>query len=124
LRECGLHFSQAIVWDKEHPVFTRKDFMGAFELAYYGWKEGAAHRYFGPNNASDLWRVKAITVRDPDVSFSSCRARREGGEVSLGVKRRMMAVQRERMACGDGLSCAGTFTVLIREEEPPKPSTR
>ena len=29
LREAGLYFSQAIIWDKEHPVLTRKDFMGA-----------------------------------------------------------------------------------------------
>ena len=34
--------------------------MGAFELAFYGWKEGAAHRFYGPNNATDLWRVKKV----------------------------------------------------------------
>jgi DNA modification methylase len=61
LREGGLYFSQAIVWDKGWPVLTRKDFMGAFELAFYGWKEGAAHQFFGPNNATDLWRVKKVT---------------------------------------------------------------
>jgi DNA modification methylase len=60
LKACGLYFSQAIVWDKQHPVLTRKDFMGAFELAFYGWKEGAAHRYFGPNNETDLWHVKKV----------------------------------------------------------------
>jgi DNA modification methylase len=60
LKACGLYFSQAIVWDKEHPVLTRKDFMGAFELAFYGWREGAAHRFFGPNNATDLWHVKKV----------------------------------------------------------------
>ena len=60
LRDCGLYFSQAIVWDKQHPVLTRKDFMGAFELAYYGWKEGAAHQFFGPPNATDLWSVKKV----------------------------------------------------------------
>ncbi len=61
LRANGLYFSQAIVWDKEHPVLTRKDFLGCFELAYYGWKEGAAHQFFGPNNAPDLWHVKKVT---------------------------------------------------------------
>ncbi len=60
LKESGLYFSQGIVWDKEHPVLTRKDFMGAFELAFYGWREGAGHKYFGPNNATDLWHVKKI----------------------------------------------------------------
>ncbi len=48
LKECGLYFSQGIVWDKEHPVLTRKDFMGAFEICFYGWREGAGHTYLGP----------------------------------------------------------------------------
>ncbi len=60
LASAGLYFSQGIVWDKQHPVLTRKDFMGAFELAFYGWREGAAHRYFGPNNVADLWHVKKV----------------------------------------------------------------
>jgi hypothetical protein len=29
LKAGGLYFSQAIIWDKQHPVLTRKDFMGA-----------------------------------------------------------------------------------------------
>ncbi|MFN0055549.1 MAG: DNA modification methylase [Planctomycetales bacterium] len=60
LKKHGLYFSQGIVWDKQHPVLTRKDFMGAFEIAFYGWKEGAAHKFFGPNNATDLWHVKKV----------------------------------------------------------------
>jgi DNA modification methylase len=60
LKSCGLYFSQGIIWNKLHPVLTRKDFMGCFEIAYYGWREGAAHRFYGPNNAYDLWEVKKI----------------------------------------------------------------
>lgn len=60
LKSSGLYFSQGIVWDKQHPVLTRKDYMGAFEICFYGWKEGAAHRFFGPNNATDLWAVKKV----------------------------------------------------------------
>jgi DNA modification methylase len=60
LKAHGLHFSQGIVWVKEHPVLTRKDFMGNFELAFYGWREGAAHQFFGPNNATDVWPVKKV----------------------------------------------------------------
>jgi DNA modification methylase len=36
------------------------DFMGAHEWCFYGWKEGAAHTYLGPNNATDLWHVKKV----------------------------------------------------------------
>jgi DNA modification methylase len=60
LRATGLYFSQALIWDKQHPVLTRKDFMGAHEWCFYGWKEGAAHQYYGPNNATDLWHVKKV----------------------------------------------------------------
>ena len=60
LKECELYFSQMIIWDKQHPVLTRKDFMGAHEWAFYGWKEGAAHRFYGPPNVPDLWHVKKV----------------------------------------------------------------
>ena len=60
LKESELYFSQGVVWDKQHPVLTRKDFMGAFEIAFYGWREGAAHQFFGPNNATDLWHIKKV----------------------------------------------------------------
>ena len=59
-RRTGLYFSQAIIWVKEHPVLTRKDFMGNHEWCFYGWREGAAHQFFGPNNATDVWRVKKV----------------------------------------------------------------
>jgi DNA modification methylase len=60
LKKHDLYFSQGIVWDKQHPVLTRKDMMGCFEIAFYGWKAGAAHKFFGPNNATDLWHVKKV----------------------------------------------------------------
>jgi DNA modification methylase len=60
LKAVGLYFSQAIIWDKQHPVLTRKDYMGAHEWCFYTWKEGAAHVFLGPNNATDLWHVKKV----------------------------------------------------------------
>ena len=60
LKEAGMYFSQGIIWDKQHPVLTRKDFMGAFEIAFYGWREGAGHKFHGPNNATDLWHLKKV----------------------------------------------------------------
>ena len=60
LKAAGLYFSQTIIWDKEHPVLTRKDFMGAHEWCFYTWKEGAAHQFFGPNNVTDLWHIKKV----------------------------------------------------------------
>jgi DNA modification methylase len=64
LKDCGLYFSQAIIWDKQHPVLTRKDYMGAHEWCFYGWKEGAGHQFFGPNNVTELWAVKKVNPQN------------------------------------------------------------
>jgi DNA modification methylase len=60
LKASGLYFSQTIIWVKEHPVLTRKDFMGNHEWCFYGWKEGAGHKFYGPSNATDVWSVKKV----------------------------------------------------------------
>ena len=60
LKRTGLYFSQAIIWVKGHPVLTRKDYMGNHEWCFYGWREGAAHEFFGPNNAVDVWEIKKV----------------------------------------------------------------
>ena len=60
LKTCELYFSQAIIWVKEHPVLTRKDFMGNHEWAFYGWRAGAGHKFYGPNNAKDVWPIKKV----------------------------------------------------------------
>ena len=60
LKATGLYFSQAVIWVKEHPVLTRKDFMGNHEWCFYGWREGAGHKFFGPNNAQDVWSIKKV----------------------------------------------------------------
>jgi DNA modification methylase len=64
LKAHDLYFSQAIIWDKQHPVLTRKDFMGAHEWCFYGWKLGAAHQFFGPPNATDLWSIRKINPQN------------------------------------------------------------
>src|SRR5262249_45196815 len=27
---------------------------------FYGWREGAGHQFYGPNNATDVWSVKKV----------------------------------------------------------------
>lgn len=60
LKSSGLYFSQAIIWVKNQPVLTRKDFMTQHEWCFYGWREGKAHVFLGPNNARDVWDVKKV----------------------------------------------------------------
>lgn len=41
LKKHGLYFSQGIVWDKQHPVLTRKDRMGSrVERVGFAWERG------------------------------------------------------------------------------------
>jgi hypothetical protein len=41
LAACGLYFSQAVIWVKEHPVLTRKDRMGSrVEPVGFAWERG------------------------------------------------------------------------------------
>ena len=76
LEYARLFFAQTIIWVKEHPVLTRKDFMGNHEWCFYGWKDGvphrycewcfygwrkgAGHRFYGPPNVTDVWEVKKV----------------------------------------------------------------
>lgn len=61
LKACELYFSQMVIWVKEHPVLTRKDFMGNHEWCFYGWREGAGHKFYGPNNVTDVWSIKKVS---------------------------------------------------------------
>jgi DNA modification methylase len=63
LKAKGLYFSQAVIWVKGHPVLTRKDFMGNHEWCFYGWRDGSAHQWLGPTNATDVWSVKKVNPR-------------------------------------------------------------
>jgi DNA modification methylase/DNA-directed RNA polymerase specialized sigma24 family protein len=69
MRTAGLHLSQSIVWVKGHPVMGRRDFMGNHELCFYGWREGAPHRWFGPRNLPDVWEVAAPVVRRNEAAL-------------------------------------------------------
>jgi len=93
LKASKLYFAQAIIWDKEHPVLTRKDFRGAHEWCFYGWREGAGHKFYGPNNATDLWHVKKInpnkmvhlTEKPAELAVRSMQYSSQAGENVLDL---------------------------------------
>lgn len=64
LERHGLYFSQAIIWHKQWPVLTRKNYLGDHEWAYFGWREGAAHQFFGPSNATDVWSIRKVAPQN------------------------------------------------------------
>ena len=60
IKSTGLFFAQTIIWVKSMSVYTRKDFMGKHEWCFYGWKEGAPHKWTGPNNITDVWEIPNV----------------------------------------------------------------
>jgi DNA modification methylase len=62
LRKHSLYFSQAIIWDKEHPVLTRKDYMGAHE-----WCQPPDTQVLTPSGSVS---IASLRNRDRVVSFS------------------------------------------------------
>ncbi len=60
LKKSGLFWHQQLIWVKNSPVLCRKDFMLAHEWCFYGWREGAGHEFFGPNNIRDVWQVDKV----------------------------------------------------------------
>jgi len=82
LKASGLYFSQAIIWDKQHPVLTRKDFMGAHE-----WCQPPDTKVLTVHGAS---RLSELRDGDRVVSFyphsSAVVGLREGLEVQVAQR--------------------------------------
>jgi len=78
LKECGLYFSQMIIWVKEHPVLTRKDFMGNHE-----WCQPADTSVLTPSGSASI-----ASLRDGDrvVSFNRRWPAVVGLRRGLGVR--------------------------------------
>jgi len=30
-------------------------------MCFYGWRQGAGHKFYGPNNVRDVWDVKKVS---------------------------------------------------------------
>ncbi len=56
--EAGAHWSDTIVWKKDRFVLGRADYQRAYEPIWYGWRDGARHRWCGDRDQSDVWGVE------------------------------------------------------------------
>lgn len=84
LKVAKLNFAQAIIWVKDHPVLTRKDFMGDHEWCFYGWREGAGHRFFGEHNEPDVWHVQQVTGGQCAIGKGVCLEGPNGSRIEVG----------------------------------------
>lgn len=54
LKDAGLKLSQCLIWAKQSFVMGRQDFHWQHEPILYGWKEGAAHKWYADRKQSTL----------------------------------------------------------------------
>jgi DNA modification methylase len=98
LKASSLYFSQAIIWDKQHPVLTRKDFMGAHEWCQPG--ETKVETPDGP--------VPISSLRDGDRVVSYSRSH----HALIGLRNGFSIRSTSRQYRGDllGVNVAGRTT--------------
>ncbi|MEE8322163.1 MAG: site-specific DNA-methyltransferase, partial [Candidatus Bathyarchaeia archaeon] len=55
--EAGFLFKSYIVWNKNNSTFGRSDYHWKHEPCVYGWKEGAAHKWYGDRKQTTVWDI-------------------------------------------------------------------
>jgi len=62
LQNNSMSLRQLIIWAKNQFVMGKfkTDYNRQHEQILYGWKEGAAHRWFGDHSQSDLWQIDKV----------------------------------------------------------------
>jgi DNA modification methylase len=81
LKKVGLYFSQAIIWDKEHPVLTRKDFMGAHE-----WCQPPDTMVMTPCGAVSMSSLRSGDQVIPYNTNWADKLRKRGQSVSVATR--------------------------------------
>ncbi len=69
LEDAGLKPRQSLVWVKHHFVLGRQDYQWRHESLLYGWKEGAAHSFYGGRTQDTVWQIPRLrtTLAHPTV---------------------------------------------------------
>lgn len=58
LAAAGFHWSSTIIWNKQQPVLSRKDYHTKYEPIWYGWKDGAPRLCpLTDRKQSDVWDI-------------------------------------------------------------------
>ncbi len=58
LSAAGFHWSSTIIWNKQQPVLSRKDYHTKYEPIWYGWKDGAPRLCpLTDRKQSDVWDI-------------------------------------------------------------------
>lgn len=64
IKAAGLHVQAQIIWAKNVLVLGQADYHWKHENAWYSFKKGAKHRWFGGRDKTTLWEVKKVANAD------------------------------------------------------------
>jgi DNA modification methylase len=56
LTECGGHWSDTVIGEKDRFVLGRSDYQRAHEPIWYAWREGGRRQFAGGRDQSDIWQ--------------------------------------------------------------------
>jgi hypothetical protein len=63
LEAAGGHWSDTIIWTKDHFTLGCADYQHAFEPIWYGWRQGSGHQWCGDRDQSDVWSIPVRQTR-------------------------------------------------------------
>ncbi len=102
-KEAGFKISGCLVWAKDSLVLGRSDYQWQHEPILYGWKPGAAHRWYGGRKQTTLMQLGgSVFTQNEDGSITA----RIGGE-SIVIS-------------GENLVAKPSESTIIRCEKPKR----
>ncbi len=88
---AGFHLSSVLVWRKNALVLGRSDYHWQHEPILYGWKAGAAHRWFGDRDKTTI-----VELGDPSITVTADGVQVCQGETTVVIRGSDITVQRVR----------------------------
>jgi site-specific DNA-methyltransferase (adenine-specific) len=64
VKNVGLLLKQCCIWVKPSLVMGRQDYQWRHEPCLYGWKEGAAHSWYGARDKTTVWEFEKTKKND------------------------------------------------------------
>lgn len=102
-RDAGFKLSGCLIWRKNSLVLGRSDYQWQHEPILYGWKEGAAHRWYGERNKTTISEFEGQAFEQIGDRAWQIRI----GEQTLIVE-------------GDGVTVRDARPTVLTEEKPKK----
>ena len=63
-RKANLHHSCNIIWKKHSLVLGRSDYHYIHEPIFYGWLNGAKHKFYGDRTNTSVWEIDRPTISE------------------------------------------------------------